>query len=256
MTENPQPPGQRPAPAPIPVDRLHFALPPVHATPAEERQHRKERLAGALRLFARYGCEEGVSGHISARDPEFEDCYWVNPFGVPFARVTAGELVMVNGEGQVVEGRYHVNQAAFAVHAQVHRARPEVVAVAHTHSVHGRALAALGDLIEPYTQEACAFFEDHAPCAESSTGFRRSEACGLGRSRRWTTSWNSGSLTRWHERRASQTSSYESSPAPSASRPTTDSNREGPATAGPSACSLSGPSDPRALPPRTPCAAA
>ncbi|MFC0846644.1 MULTISPECIES: class II aldolase/adducin family protein [Streptomyces] len=162
MTENPQPPGQRPAPAPIPVDRLHFALPPVHATPAEERQHRKERLAGALRLFARYGCEEGVSGHISARDPEFEDCYWVNPFGVPFARVTSGELVMVNGEGQVVEGRYHVNQAAFAVHAQVHRARPEVVAVAHTHSVHGRALAALGDLIEPYTQEACAFFEDHA----------------------------------------------------------------------------------------------
>ncbi|OAR24410.1 aldolase [Streptomyces sp. ERV7] len=158
MTEFPQ----LPAPAPIPVDRLHFALPPAHATAAEERQYRKERLAGALRLFARAGCEEGVSGHISARDPEFEDCYWVNPFGVPFARVTAGELVMVNGDGQVVEGRHHVNQAAFAVHAQVHRARPEVVAVAHTHSVHGRALAALGDLIEPYTQEACAFFEDHA----------------------------------------------------------------------------------------------
>ncbi|MBD0745517.1 class II aldolase/adducin family protein [Streptomyces sp. CBMA152] len=160
MTEIPQTPAE--PPAPIPVDQLQFSLPPVHDDPAEARRHRRQRLAAALRLFARFGYEEGVSGHISARDPEFEDCYWVNPFGVPFAQVTAGTLVLVNGDGQVVEGRHHVNQAAFAVHAQVHRARPDVVAVAHTHSVHGRALAALGELIEPYTQEACAFFEDHA----------------------------------------------------------------------------------------------
>lgn len=46
------------------------------------------------------------------------------------------------------------------VHAQVHPARPDVVA--HCHSVHGRALAALGDLLEPITQESCAFYEDHA----------------------------------------------------------------------------------------------
>ncbi len=149
-------------PAPIPVDQLRFAMPPVHEAAADERAHRKERLAGALRLFGRFGYEDGVSGHITARDPEFTDCYWVNPFGVPFAHVTAGDLVLANEQGQVVAGRYHVNQAAFAVHAQVHRARPDVVAVAHTHSVHGRALSALGDLIEPITQEACGFYEDHA----------------------------------------------------------------------------------------------
>ncbi|MEU3501216.1 class II aldolase/adducin family protein [Streptomyces hundungensis] len=149
-------------PEPIPVDQLRFDLPPVHDDPAEERQHRKERLAGALRLFARAGFEEGVSGHVTARDPELPDCYWVNPFGVPFAHVTAGELILVNGEGQVVRGGHHVNQAAFTVHAAVHRARPDAVAVVHTHSTYGRALAALGEFVEPYTQEACAFFEDHA----------------------------------------------------------------------------------------------
>ncbi|MER7661280.1 MULTISPECIES: class II aldolase/adducin family protein [unclassified Streptomyces] len=148
-------------PSPIPVDQLRFALPPVHETVADERAHRKERLAGALRLFGRFGYEDGVSGHVTARDPEFADCFWVNPFGVPFAHVTAGDLVLANGRGQVVAGRHHVNQAAFAVHAQVHRARPDVVAVAHTHSVHGRALSALGELVEPITQEACAFYEDH-----------------------------------------------------------------------------------------------
>lgn len=68
-------------PAPVPVDRPHFALPPVHATAEEERVHHKQRLAGALRLFGRLGYEEGVSGHLTVRDPEYDDCYWANPFG-------------------------------------------------------------------------------------------------------------------------------------------------------------------------------
>ncbi|MFE7398964.1 class II aldolase/adducin family protein [Streptomyces sp. NPDC057557] len=150
-----------PEPTPIPVDQLHFAMPPVHESVTDERAYRKERLAGALRLFGEYGYEDGVSGHITARDPEFINCFWVNPFGAPFDGLAPDELILVNGEGQVVEGRHHVNQAAFAVHAQVHRARPDVVAVAHTHSVHGRALSALGELVEPITQESCAFYEDH-----------------------------------------------------------------------------------------------
>ncbi|MFJ8658029.1 class II aldolase/adducin family protein [Streptomyces sp. NPDC093795] len=149
-------------PDPVPVDRLHFALPPVHATVEEERVHRRQRLAGALRLFGRFGYEEGVSGHITARDPEHPDCFWVNPFGAPFEEVTASDLILVDGDGQVLRGDRHVNQAAFTVHAQVHRARPDAVAVVHTHSLHGRALAALGELLDPITQEACAFYQDHA----------------------------------------------------------------------------------------------
>ena len=51
--------------------------PPVFASPAEERRHRKERLAAAFRLFAEFGFDEGVAGHITARDPEQADCFWV-----------------------------------------------------------------------------------------------------------------------------------------------------------------------------------
>ncbi|GAA2241502.1 class II aldolase/adducin family protein [Streptomyces ruber] len=148
-------------PLPRPAGRLRFAMPPKHETLDDERRHRKERLAGALRIFGRLGFDDGVSGHITVRDPEFSDCFWVNPFGMPFRHVTVSDLVMVNSEGQVVHGHYHVNQAAFTVHAQVHAARPDVVAVAHCHSVHGRALSALGELLDPITQESCAFYEDH-----------------------------------------------------------------------------------------------
>lgn len=112
------------APTPVPTERLHLAMPPQHSSPEEARRHRKERLAAALRLFGRMGFEEGVAGHITARDPEFTDCCWVNPFGMPFGHVAVSDLILVNQDGQVLEGRRHVNQAAFVVHSRVHAARP------------------------------------------------------------------------------------------------------------------------------------
>ncbi|MGW6687417.1 class II aldolase/adducin family protein [Streptomyces sp. NPDC054961] len=159
MTEQP---ARAAAPAPVPAERLGFEMPPVFAVAAEERAHRKERLAAVLRLLGRLGYEDGVDGHVSARDPEFEDCYWVNPFGRAFGALGPEDLLLVDGQGRVRQGERRVNQLAFAVHAAVHRARPAVVAVVRTQSPYGRALAALGELLAPVTREACAFYEDHA----------------------------------------------------------------------------------------------
>jgi ribulose-5-phosphate 4-epimerase/fuculose-1-phosphate aldolase len=151
-----------PPPEPVPMDQLRFALPQTFETVGEERRHRKERLVAALRLFGRLGFEEGVAGHVTARDPEWTDHFWVNPFGMSFRHIKVSDLILVNHEGQVVAGRHHVNQAAFAIHAQVHAARPDVVAAAHSHSLYGKTLSSLGELLEPLTQDVCAFYEDHA----------------------------------------------------------------------------------------------
>src|SRR5262245_25123657 len=78
--------------------------PPVFSSPAEERQHRKERLAASLRLFSRFGFDQGVAGHITARDPELTDHFWVNPFGQHFGQVRVSDLILVNHSGDVVEG--------------------------------------------------------------------------------------------------------------------------------------------------------
>jgi ribulose-5-phosphate 4-epimerase/fuculose-1-phosphate aldolase len=139
-----------------------FPALPTFDSPADEQRHRKERLAAGFRLFAKFGFEEGVAGHITARDPIEPDTFWVNPFGVPFAHVTVSSLIRVNHLGEVVEGDYHVNEAAFAIHSQVHAARPDVVAAAHSHSIYGRALSTLGTTLEPITQDVCAFYDDHS----------------------------------------------------------------------------------------------
>lgn len=130
-------------------------------TADEARQHRKKMMVAAFRLFDKFGFNEGVAGHITARDPERLDHFWVNGFGVDFGSMKVSDLILCNHQGEVVEGKYSVNRAAFAVHSQVHLSRPEVVAAAHAHSIYGKAFSSLGKLLEPITQDSCAFFEDH-----------------------------------------------------------------------------------------------
>ena len=117
--------------------------PPVFQTVEDERLHRKQRLASAFRLFAKFGFSEGVAGHITARDPELYDHFWVNPFGMHYAHIRVSDLLLVNETGDVVQGDRPVNEAAFAIHSRLHMARPDVVAAAHAHSLYGKTWASL-----------------------------------------------------------------------------------------------------------------
>jgi ribulose-5-phosphate 4-epimerase/fuculose-1-phosphate aldolase len=137
-------------------------LPQEDRTIEEERLHRKQNLAAAFRLFSRFGFDEGVAGHITARDPEMADHFWVNPFGMHFGHIRVSDLLLVRHDGTVVHGDLPLNQAAFAIHSQVHSARPDVISAAHAHSVYGKTWSTLARKLDPITQDACAFYEDHA----------------------------------------------------------------------------------------------
>ncbi len=138
------------------------SAPLVFHSAAQERLHSKQRLAAGFRLFAHLGFDEGVAGHITVRDPENPDLFWVNPFGLYFGHIRSSDLLLVDHSGRVVEGTGMVNQAAFAIHSAIHRARPDVMAAAHTHSIYGRAWSSLHRLLSPITQDSCAFYQDHA----------------------------------------------------------------------------------------------
>jgi ribulose-5-phosphate 4-epimerase/fuculose-1-phosphate aldolase len=131
------------------------------ASHEEVRLERKQKLAAAFRLFGKFGFDEGVAGHITVRDPERLDHFWVNPFGVSFKQIKVSDLILVNHDGDIVEGKGLLNAAAFAIHSQIHKHLPHVTAAAHSHSVYGKAWASLGRPLDPITQDSCAFFEDH-----------------------------------------------------------------------------------------------
>jgi ribulose-5-phosphate 4-epimerase/fuculose-1-phosphate aldolase len=160
-------------------EQLVFNVPPTFDSIEAERQHRKERLAGALRIFGRLGFSEGVAGHITARDPELLDHFWVNPFGMNFKHIRVSDLILVNHHGEVVEGDRPVNRAAFIIHAAVHAARPDVIAAAHAHSVYGKAWSSLDRPLDMITQDACAFFEDHVVVTAGGGAVVLEEAGGI-----------------------------------------------------------------------------
>ena len=123
---------------------LKFPEIPVFANHAEERQLRKQRLVAACRAFAQQGFDYGFAGHLTVRDPERPELYWTNPMAVHFSLVKVSNLILVDHDGMVVEGDYAVNRAGFVLHAAVHEAHPDIVAMCHAHTVYGTAFAALG----------------------------------------------------------------------------------------------------------------
>jgi ribulose-5-phosphate 4-epimerase/fuculose-1-phosphate aldolase len=151
---------------PLTPKEVSLSGPPVFDTVEAERLHRKQKLAGALRIFGRLGFGEGVAGHITVRDPEFPDHFWVNPFGLSFRHMTVSDLILVNHSGDVVYGHQPVNRAAFVIHAAIHAARPDVVAAAHSHSPYGKSFSSLGIPLAPLTQDSCIFYGDHTVITE------------------------------------------------------------------------------------------
>ena len=135
---------------------------------AAERQRRKERLACGLRTMGRLHLAEGVAGHVTVRDPEFTDRFWVNPFGHNFKLMTVSDLICVDHNGDVVVGERPVNAAAFAIHSELHKARPDVMAAAHSHSMYGRTFSSLGKPLKMISQDATMFYNDIALCSEGS----------------------------------------------------------------------------------------
>ena len=89
---------------------LRFPEIPTFKNSAEERLYRKRHLAAACRAFALERLDYGFAGHLTVRDPERPHLYWTNPMAVHFAQVKVSNLILVDHEGQVVEGEYAVNR--------------------------------------------------------------------------------------------------------------------------------------------------
>ena len=110
----------------------------------ELRQHRKTHLVTVCRSFARWGLDFGFASHLTIRDPDHPELYWTSPMAVHFAQVKLSNLNLVNHESEVFEGEYAVNQASFVLHAAIHTAPSDILAMCHAHTLYGATYASLG----------------------------------------------------------------------------------------------------------------
>ncbi len=136
--------------------------------PVRERVRRRDQLAECYRLFGalRYG--DMGDGHISFRDPERLDHFWMLRYGVSFHSARREDTVLVSPSGETVDDpsigavSAPINITGYHIHHPVHEARPDINAAAHVHAPYATAYSTERRLFEPINQESTQFFEDHA----------------------------------------------------------------------------------------------
>jgi Class II Aldolase and Adducin N-terminal domain len=161
--------------------KVKIRSPPQLTNKLDAQKYQKQHLAVAFRVFAKQGFDEGVAGHISLRDPinpgtfleiphigfysrlilSLEN-FWINPLSMHFSQIKVSDLVLVNENGEVQPGgaQAAINGPAFAIHSEIHKARPDLNAACHAHSVYGKAFSCFGRVIEPLYQDALRFYND------------------------------------------------------------------------------------------------
>lgn len=118
----------------------------------------RDDLATAFRAAAAMGLNEGICNHFSATVPGEEERYLINPYGVHWSEMRPEHLLLIDGDGRVVEGSGEVEATARNIHVAAHRANPRHAAVLHTHMPHATALTMVeGGRLEMAHQTAVRF---------------------------------------------------------------------------------------------------
>lgn len=121
-----------------------FIYPEVRGRVSDEEWQQRVALAACYRLLAHYRMTDLIYTHVSARVPDAAGSFLINPYGLMFHEITASSLVRVDHEGEVLDDPtgMGVNRAGFIIHSCIHRARPELNCVIHTHTAAGMGVAA------------------------------------------------------------------------------------------------------------------
>lgn len=126
---------------------------------SQEEWKARVDLALCYRLVDYYGWTTQVYNHISLRIPGTEHIL-INPFGLMYSEIKPSNLVKIDLAGNKVDDSpYPVNKAGFVIHSAIHRARPDLNCVLHTHNPDTQAVSALKNGFIPLMQEAYQFHE-------------------------------------------------------------------------------------------------
>ena len=143
--------------------RLAAPLPPgqseLHSDMHPDERAARLQLAACYRVFAMLGWTEMIYNHITVRLPESvsrgEKQFLINPFGLHYSEVTAGNLVKIDLDGNKLDDNPHpVNPAGFVIHSAVHAARHDIQCVMHTHTLNGVGVSAQKRGILPISQQS------------------------------------------------------------------------------------------------------
>ncbi len=123
---------------------------------SEQEWEMRVNLAAAYRCAAHLRMTDLIYTHISARVPGDQPHFLLNAFGLMWDEVKASNLVKVDYDGEIIDDPtgLGINRAGFVIHSAIHRARPRVHCVVHTHTAAGVGVSAQAQGLLPISQHA------------------------------------------------------------------------------------------------------
>jgi len=118
------------------------------------------KLAACYRLIDKYEMTDLIYNHITARIPGSKDHLLINLYGLLYKEITASSLVKIDVEGNILwkpDTDYDINKSGYVIHGAIHKARPEVSCVLHTHTRAGIAVSAMKCGLLPLSQTSIRF---------------------------------------------------------------------------------------------------
>ena len=100
-------------------------------------------LAATLRWADRLGLSEGICNHFSLLVPGQTDQFLLNPQGLHWSEMRASDLIIVDADGNLVEGKYPAEPTAFFIHSRIHAGIPTAKCVLHVHAPYSTALCCI-----------------------------------------------------------------------------------------------------------------
>ena len=128
----------------------------------------RAKLALGCRILAMEGHSDFIWGHMSVRDPNHPEQFWMKAAHVGLEEITPDDLVLIDFEGKQVAGM-RVRHNEFPIHAEIMRRRPEINVVVHTHPVMPTLLGSSGATIKPITHEGSYFYPPAIPVFSETT---------------------------------------------------------------------------------------
>ena len=134
----------------------------------------KERVYKANIDLVKHGLVVLTWGNVSAKDTE-TGLVVIKPSGVPYDTMSADDMVVVDMEGNVVEGKYRPS-SDLPTHLCLYKNYSSLGGIVHTHSTYATAFAQSGrDIVAYGTTHADAFYGD-VPCSRELTDAEIDEA--------------------------------------------------------------------------------
>lgn len=127
----------------------------------------KKEVYEANMLLPKYNLVTFTWGNVSAIDRE-KGLIVIKPSGVEYEKMSADDMVVVDLEGNVVEGKYKPSSDT-PTHIKLYKSFKDIGGVVHTHSRWATIFAQAGKSIKPYGTTQADYFYNEIPCTRDMT---------------------------------------------------------------------------------------